>query len=244
MTPEMTPDITSADMDRDAIRAEFQRERGYWRGWNETLLRERPGFLRRYARYAGYPARTGPLTARQVELIYVALDASSSHLFESGLRTHMAKALEAGASAAEVFDVLHLVAAQGLECVTQAAAILAAETAPAPGTAALSPEPRPPAPTAGLRWLAEIDPGYAQAMQEFLADDPGAHGLPPSDRCLVQVALHACFTAFNPEALRQHIRQGVALGLSTREMLQAIELGAHLSVHGTALGAQVFESLK
>ena len=32
-------------------------------------------------------------------------------------------------------------------------------------------------------------------------------------------------------------------GLTPRQMLQAMQLGAHLSVHGTALGAQIFETL-
>ena len=60
----------------------------------------------------------------------------------------------------------------------------------------------------------------------------------------MQIALHACFTAVDPDALRTCIREGLGHGLATAQMLQAIQLGAHLSVHGTALGAQVFESLK
>jgi hypothetical protein len=55
--------------------------------------------------------------------------------------------------------------------------------------------------------------------------------------------MHACFTAFNPVALRASIRKGLELGLTPRQMLQAMQLGAHLSVHGTALGAQIFETL-
>jgi alkylhydroperoxidase/carboxymuconolactone decarboxylase family protein YurZ len=122
--------MNPSDIDREAIQAEFVRERGYWRPWTDTLLRERPEFLRQYARYAGYPARTGPMSDRMVELTYVALDASASHLFESGLRTHMGKALECGATPADIFDVLHLVATQGLEAAGQAAVILAQETNP------------------------------------------------------------------------------------------------------------------
>ena len=120
--------MTPAEMDRDAIKAEFQRERGYWRPWNETLLREQPDFLLAYARYAGHPSRTGPLSMRMVELIYVALDASSSHLFESGLRIHMQKAIDVGASHQDIFDVLHLVAEQGLACVLESIHLLAEET--------------------------------------------------------------------------------------------------------------------
>lgn len=224
---------TPSDFDRDAIRAEFERERGYWRPWTETLLQERPSFLLSYARYAGHPARTGPLSARMVELIYVGLDASSSHLFESGLRVHMQKALETGASRQDVFDVLHLVAAQGLECAVQGAAILAEETA----------DPHAVGRTSAWDWLAEQDPGYVEVSRNFVDDPASLQGLTTAERSLIQIALNACFTAFNPQSLRHHIRQGLALGLDTDQMLQAIQLGAHLSVHGTALGAQVYASL-
>jgi hypothetical protein len=60
----------------------------------------------------------------------------------------------------------------------------------------------------------------------------------------VQLAMHACFTAFNPDAVRRIVMTGISQGLKTAEMLQAIQLGAHLSVHGTALGANTYRSLK
>jgi NAD(P)-dependent dehydrogenase (short-subunit alcohol dehydrogenase family) len=46
--------LTALPLDRESIKAEFQRERGYWRPWTETLLRERPQFLQTYAKYAGH----------------------------------------------------------------------------------------------------------------------------------------------------------------------------------------------
>ncbi len=119
-TPDGVPDAARAQ-----IKESFIAERGYWRPWTETMLQVCPAFVQQYARYAGYPARTGPLTERMVELIYVALDSSSSHLFEPGLHTHMKRALEVGATQADIFDVLHLVAVQGLASVCQATDILA-----------------------------------------------------------------------------------------------------------------------
>lgn len=237
----MTPPNTTADPDREAIKAAFLRERGYWRPWVETLLRERPRFVQAYADYAGHPARTGPLSVRMVELLYVALDASGSHLFEAGLRTHMVKALEAGATQADLFDVLHLVAAQGLEAVVEAAAILAEEAGAVPRSSADLAADDP------LTLLARLDPAFAAVVRDFLDVDAlrdAGPGLTPAEQCLVRIALNACFTAHHPPALRRHIRQGLTLGLTTAEMLQAIQLGAHLAVHGTALGAQVVDALR
>jgi alkylhydroperoxidase/carboxymuconolactone decarboxylase family protein YurZ len=173
--------MTQADMDRDAIKAEFQRERGYWRPWNETLLREQPEFLLAYARYAGHPARTGSLSTRMVELIYVGLDASSSHLFESGLRIHMQKAKEAGASHQDIFDVLQLVAEQGLACVLQSIHVLAEETGDGPSQHQSTDEH-------AWDWLSQHDPVYAELARTFWPEQQFTRGpvtlraLPGPDR--------------------------------------------------------------
>ena len=228
--------MNEQDSLRDDIKKEYERERGYWRPWNETLLRERPKLLQNYARYAGHPARTGPLSERMIELIYVGLDASSSPLFEAGVRVHMGKALQAGASKQDMFDVLHVVAGQGVACVLQSIEIRADEMSRSQDTPNASAEN-------ALDWLASNDPIYAELTDSLMAEGFTAEGLSPAERGLVQIALHACFTAFNPKALREQIRGGLQIGLSSAQILQAIQLGAHLSVHGTALGAQVFEIL-
>lgn len=239
----------SAEHERERIKKDFIAQRGYWRPWVETLLETSPAFVAQYARYAGYPARTGPLSERMVELIYVALDTSSSHLFEPGLQTHMKKALEVGASPADIFDVLHLVALQGVASVCQATAILAecaGQGEPTLLEAGLQQrmDRLGPAHALALSSVAAIDPGYAEVLLDFIELGGSGNGLTPAERSLVQLALHACFTAFNPEAVRQIVMTGLSQGLKTAEMLQAIQLGAHLSVHGTALGADTYRSLK
>jgi alkylhydroperoxidase/carboxymuconolactone decarboxylase family protein YurZ len=239
-------DLTDAE--RAQIKDDFIAQRGYWRPWTETMLRVSPGFVQQYARYAGYPARTGPLTERMVELIYVGLDASSSHLFESGLQTHMKRALEVGATQADIFDVLHLVAVQGVASVGQAADIVAEFTGGAEGPILDEQlqariDSLGPAHALRLGALARFDPGYAQVLLDFIEQGRPAAGLSDAERSLVQLALHACFTAFNPGAVRQLVATALSQGLSSAELLQAIQLGAHLAVHGTALGAKVFQGL-
>lgn len=55
--------------------------------------------------------------------------------------------------------------------------------------------------------------------------------------------MQACFTAFNPGAVRQLITTALSQGVEEAALLQAIQLGAHLSVNRAALGANVFRSL-
>ncbi|MBS0339060.1 MAG: carboxymuconolactone decarboxylase family protein [Proteobacteria bacterium] len=243
--------MSAADAQRARIKELFIAERGYWRPWTETMLQACPGFVEQYARNAGYPARTGPLTQRLVELIYVALDSSSSHLFEPGLHTHMKRALEVGATRADIVDVLHLVAVQGVASVGQAAEIVAELSggpaqAPALDAALQARIDRlGTAHALRLTALARLDPGYVQVLLDFIEQGrPGAAGLTEAERSLVQLALHACFTAFNPAAVRQIVATALAQGLTPAELTQAIQLGAHLAVHGSALGAKVLQSLE
>lgn len=228
------------------IKEYFIAERGYWRPWTETILRINPQFLKRYASYAGYPARSGPLSKRMIELIYIALDASSTHLYENGLRTHLQLAHEAGATPADVLDVLHLVSSQGLESVYSAVEILAEE-------AGIALAPKVPAdlraradrifPTDSrfVAVLAQLDPGYLQVLVDFLEYGDPIDGLSPSERLLVEIALNSCFTGYNDKSLRRLIRIALDAGIDHAEILQAIQLGAHLSVHGTALGATLLD---
>lgn len=235
----------ATDTARAQIKASFIAERGYWRPWTETMLRVCPGFVQQYARYAGYPARKGPLTERMVELIYVALDSSSSHLFESGLHTHMKRALEVGATQADIFDVLHLVALQGVASVCQATDILAeftglTEATPLDEKLQARIDRLGSAHALALVSVARLDPGYAEVLLDFVEQGRPGAGLTPAERSLVQLALHACFTAFNPDAVRKIVATALSQELTRAELLQAIQLGAHLAVHGTALGANVF----
>lgn len=241
--------MTHPHPELDRIRERFIEARGYWRPWCETLLQGNPGFVEHYARYAAHPARTGPLSLRMVELVYVALDASASHLYEAGLRTHMTRALEAGASEADLFDVLHLVTVQGVSRVVQAAELLAQAT-PADATHTLSEDMRRRLQSAeqrhglSLESLAKLDPTYTQVLLDWLNGGFTESGLTTGEQLLVQLALQACFTAFDADAIRHLISQGMAQGLTTPQMLQVIQMGAHLAVHGTALGASIYGQLQ
>ena len=60
--------------------------------------------------------------------------------------------------------------------------------------------------------------------------------LSETDRTLIGIALDACFTGLNPDALRERIRRAIALGIDTRAILQTLQMTAHLGVHACALG--------
>ncbi|MBW5440218.1 hypothetical protein FXB41_37285 [Bradyrhizobium canariense] len=237
--------LTAEEQD---LKEAFIRARGYWRPWTEGLLRLDPDFLATYARYGGYPAETGPLSRKMCELIYVALDGSATHLFRSGLALHMQLALDQGASAQEIVDVLRLATAQGLEGCYVGVGILAEELVMAglgSVQAGLSNEQQ------ALRdayvaqfgdwpdfcdlWL-RADHGYFAAMLDLLAVGRQVGGLNERSGCLITLALNGCFTALNPHGLRLQIKRALRLGIDRREILQVLQMTAHLGVHACAMG--------
>ncbi|MBR0750944.1 carboxymuconolactone decarboxylase family protein [Bradyrhizobium jicamae] len=237
--------------EEQALKQEFIRARGYWRPWTEGLLRLDPEFLATYARYGGYPAETGPLSRKMCELIYVALDGSATHLFRSGLALHMQLALEQGATAQEIVDVLRLATAQGLDGCNLGIGLLAEELALAGGDADQAPLSRE---QTALRdayvalfgdwpdfcelWL-RADPGYFAVMLDLLTVGDKAGGLDERSRCLISLALNGCFTALNPHGLRLQIRRALRLGIDRREILQVLQMTAHLGVHACSIGVPV-----
>jgi alkylhydroperoxidase/carboxymuconolactone decarboxylase family protein YurZ len=236
-----------------ALKEAFVKARGYWRPWTEGLLRLDPKFLETYGKYAGYPATTGPLLPKMCELIYVALDGSATHLFRPGLALHMRLALEAGASAQEIVDVLRLATAQGLEGCHVGVEILVEELSAA-GLDLPASTPELSAEQETLRehyrrlfgdwpdfcehWL-RLDPGYFALILELLAGSGRAGSLDEKSSCLISLALNACFTALRPEGVRLRIRRALQLRIDKAEIIQVLQMTAHLGVHACAVGVPI-----
>lgn len=244
---------TDLTMSEEAIKQAFIKARGYWRPWTEGLLRLDPEFLQTYGKYAGYPAANGPLSPKMCELIYVALDGSATHLFRPGLALHMRLALECGASTGEIIDVLRLATAQGLSGCHLGIGILAEELSAA-GLGSLSESAELSAEQSALRqsyverfgewpdfcdqWLRQ-DPGYFALLLELLPGGDRAGGLDDDSCCLISLALNACFTALDPDGLRLQIRSALRLGIDKAEIVQVLQMTAHLGVHACVVGVPI-----
>jgi alkylhydroperoxidase/carboxymuconolactone decarboxylase family protein YurZ len=244
---------TDLTANEQALKQAFIKARGYWRPWTEGLLRLDPAFLETYGKYAGYPAATGPLSPKMCELIYVALDGSATHLFRAGLALHVGLALENGATAEEIIDVLRLATAQGLDGCNIGIAILVDELSAAGLDtpclkAELSQEQSALRETYIARfgdwpdfceqWL-RFDSTYFALMLDLLAGTPATGGLDERSRCLISLALNACFTALQPDGLRLQIRRALRLDIDKAEIMQVLQMTAHLGVHACAVGVPV-----
>jgi len=70
---------------------------------------------------------SGLLTPKEVELLSIAFDASYTHMYAPGTRRHIRGALAAGATVAEVMEVLKLCVVQGVQACNLGIPILAEE---------------------------------------------------------------------------------------------------------------------
>lgn len=113
--------------EQERLKSEFLTARGYWHPcWND-LLEYAPALFAAYTRFSSVPWRLGALTPKVKEFIYIALDATVTHLYTTGLKLHIENALDHGATPNEVVEVVALTSLVGIHAVTSGVPILLEE---------------------------------------------------------------------------------------------------------------------
>jgi alkylhydroperoxidase/carboxymuconolactone decarboxylase family protein YurZ len=100
--------------------------------WNPVWDRLReldPEYLEAYLAFRSVPHRNGPLPEKTRELIMVAINAATTHLYGPGVRRHMQNALRAGATREELLETIQLTTVMGIHSCNLAIPILMEETA-------------------------------------------------------------------------------------------------------------------
>lgn len=109
------------------LREDFINERGYWAPFWSNLLEADPQFFEAYLNFSAVPWRNGYLEPKVKELIYTAIDASTTHLYEPGLRQHIRNALGYGATKEEIMEVLECTSVLGIHTCTLGVPVLMEE---------------------------------------------------------------------------------------------------------------------
>ncbi len=86
-----------------------------------------PQFMEAYLRFRDVPHRSGPLPPKFKELVLVAINAATTHLYAPGVRRHIANAFKAGATREEVLETIQLVTIMGIHSCNLAIPILCEE---------------------------------------------------------------------------------------------------------------------
>jgi alkylhydroperoxidase/carboxymuconolactone decarboxylase family protein YurZ len=232
------------------LRDEFIRLRGYWAPFWDDMLRLDAEFFSAYLSFSGAPWRNGGLPPKIKEMIYIAVDAATTHLYEPGLRIHVRNALKHGALREEIVEVLQLAAAIGVHACTFGVPILLDELRQA-GVA----DPAEAAPLnirqealkrafIDLRgywspvWddILRLAPDFFAAYMQFSSVPWRAGPLEPKVKELIYIAVDAATTHLYEPGLRIHIRNALQRGASQAEILETLELVSAIGVHSCTMG--------
>lgn len=100
------------------------RSAGNWNPAWDLLAELDAGYTEKFLGMATHAMSNSGLDPLTIELIAIAVDASCTHLYAPGVRRHIRKALELGASREQIFGVLQLVSVLGIHSVALGAPIL------------------------------------------------------------------------------------------------------------------------
>lgn len=103
--------------------------RGDWNPLWDQLRQLDPEFMEAYLAFRSVPHKTGPLPQKTKELIMIAINAATTHLYAPGVRRHMKNALRAGATKEEILETIQLTTVMGIHSCNLAVPILMEEAA-------------------------------------------------------------------------------------------------------------------
>ena len=106
---------------------EAQRATGDWNPTWDLLKELDPDYLEAFLGFRAVPQRKGPLEQKYKEMIFIAINAATTHLHGPGVRRHIQNALRAGATKEEILEVIQLTTIMGIHSMTLAAPILQEE---------------------------------------------------------------------------------------------------------------------
>jgi alkylhydroperoxidase/carboxymuconolactone decarboxylase family protein YurZ len=239
------------------LRERFVEATGHWSPAWQSLLDTDPGFFETFMELVAVPRRSSALDPKVKELVCVAVNASATHLFEPGIRAHVRRALELGATTEELLEVLQLTSTLGIHAATVGVPVLLealsesdSDSHPPSDTTAAPLDDR----RAALRsdfeakrgywhgfWdgLLELDPDFFQAYVDFSAY-PWENGvLEPKVKELIYTAFDASATHMYVPGLRQHIENALGHGATPAEVMEVFELASTIGIHGYLVGLPI-----
>jgi|GEM_PF-1138532 len=231
-----------------ALRERFLREGRHWRPLQEGLARFDPEWLDIYGGIA-----TGALLSLKLRhLIWVAVDASTTHLYETGIRHHAILAQKSGATREEIFEALQ-VTTEAISLSPKAALPILMEELHAAGredeirvSAALSDEQKKMKEDfiktvgcwpAWLEWACRAMPEFAAVYCRLAARPYKTGTLSSKERALISVAVYAAPTTLHEPSIRDAVRLALRHGATGGEIAEAIWLASGIGLHTMAIGA-------
>lgn len=238
---------------QQAIKEEFIRLRNSWAPQWESILRVDDAFLNAYLQLSVVPLKHNHLDNKTKEFIYVAINASSTHLFLPGVAMHLKAALDVGASRAELMEVLELASMIGVHAANVGVEVLLEtlnEEGVTPKThgddersAALKQRFIDTHGYWDAAWdaLLRVDPDFFEAYAEFAAIPMNASALEPKVKELVLCALDAAATHLYRPGIKTHMRNALRHGATQDDIMEVLEIVSVIGIHGALMATPMLE---
>jgi alkylhydroperoxidase/carboxymuconolactone decarboxylase family protein YurZ len=219
--------------------------------------RQRDALLAQFAPDMRMDQGAGVLDEKTRALILVAVNAATTHLHQPAIRAHMAAALAAGATQAEIVEVLELVTALGLHTWTIGAPLLV-EALRANGESSIDAPLTERQERLKAQFIAERS-GWSEPWEHMLRLSPDFFALalqlvgapwktgplPPKIKELIYVAIDAAATHLYPRGLRIHIRTAMKYGATTAEIVDVFRIVSTIGFQALEVGLPLLaEALK
>lgn len=210
-----------------------------------------PEFLQVYLDFSGVPARKNHLDTKTRELIGLAVNAAVTHLHVPAVRRHIRSALRAGATAAEVMEVLECTATLsihamnvGVPVLTEVLAERGLRTEPAEldeYQRRLKEEFTVNRGYWNSTWdeMLELDPELFEAYTAF-SSHPWKHGsLTPKMREFIYTAFDTSATHLYKVGLKLHIENALGYGATVGEILEVMEIASSIGIQSVTVAAPI-----
>lgn len=114
MTNSTEYELPAWDDRREQLKKRWLEQRGSWSPYWEDMLRLDPEFFEAYLNFYLASVAKGTIPTKYRELIYIAVDAVTTSLYEPGWRHHLQQAFAHGATIDEVMEVYEMIATVGI----------------------------------------------------------------------------------------------------------------------------------
>lgn len=238
--------------DRQRVKDEFIEVRGTWGEPWQRILELDPAFLEAYTHFSGVPWKAGShLEPKVKEFVYIAADAAATHLYEPGIRQHIAAALRHGATPAEIMEVLELTSTLGIHACNIGVPLLIEvleEEGVRQGPSPLDErQQRLKAEFTANRgywhefWegILELAPDLFEAYVEFSSVPWKTGTLEPKVKEMVYVAFDASATHLYVPGLKLHLRNAVRLGATQEELTEVLAIVSVIGIHAASTAAPI-----
>ena len=235
------------------LKAEFIENRGYWFPFWQQILEMSPEFFETYCNFSSVPWKTGPLEPKVKEMIYIAMDIATTHLYLPGTRIHMANALKHGATKEELMEVLQIVSVLGIHSMTEGLPILIDELQKADMGGEIQGIVLDERALAHKQefidnrgywmpiWetLLKLSPDFFKAYLD-LSSVPWKTGvLEPKIKELIYVAIDIATTHLFLSGTRIHMRNALKHGATKDEIMEVIALVSICGMHSATEGVPI-----